>query len=431
MAIIEPFSGIRYDLGRVGALCDVVAPPYDVVDETLQQRLYDRHPYNIIRLELTKPEPGSAEDTKYALAGRLWKNWQLDQIVRSEGQPALYALHQEYEWSGKLQTRKGIIARMRLEPYDDGNIFPHEQTFPAPKEDRFRLMEVTHANFSPVFGLYPDDHQKVQNRIDTAIARTLPIEARDHLGVTSKVWPVFDQTTIRDVCEMLHTRPVFIADGHHRYETAIQYRDSLAKKQGGLPADHPANYVLMALIGLSDPGLLILPTHRLVQGLSGLTEPILRQRLEHYFDVETIGQGDSAAQEAWENIYADDTQDVLGFGTQVDGMWMIARIKSDFKMDRLAPEHSISWQSLAVSRLHVLVIDKLLTGLGKPECQYVHLLPEVLEQMRLRRCDLACLVPPVTTQQVAAVAGAGELMLPKSTYFYPKLLTGLVFHSLK
>ncbi|HQR43683.1 MAG TPA: DUF1015 family protein, partial [Gemmatales bacterium] len=229
----------------------------------------------------------------------------------------------------------------------------------------------------------------------------------------------------------LHDKPIFIADGHHRYETALRYRDELARKQGGLSNDHPANFVLMALVGMSDPGLLILPTHRLVQGLSGVTSQQLAAKLEPHFQVERIGQGDRAARQTWERIEEDGSQDLLGFGTLVDNTWLLARFQADSLMRELAPKQSDAWRSLAVSRLHVIVLDQLLAGLGKPVCRYVHLMKEVTEDQKLRGSELACLVPPATMQHVTDIAGTLEKMPPKSTYFYPKLLTGLVFHSLK
>lgn len=431
MAIIEAFPGIRYDLGRVGKLSDVIAPPYDVIDGVLQQKLYDQHPYNIIRLELNKAEAGDTDGEKYQRAGRLWKQWQLDDIVRSEGQSAIYVLHQKYEVNGEPYTRKGVFARVRLERFGEGRIFPHEQTLSGPKEDRFRLMEATHVNFSPIFGLYSDEERAIQQRLDAHIDRILPMEAHDHLGVTSRIWPVQDQTIIRDVAGQFHDKPVFIADGHHRYETALRYRDELSRKQGGLSNDHPANFVLMALVGMSDPGLLILPTHRLVQGLSGVTSQQVVAKLEPHFQVELIGKGETAARQTWERIEEDGSQDLLGFGTLADNTWLLARFQAVSLMQQLAPKQSDAWRSLAVSRLHVVVLDKLLADLGKPVCKYVHLLKEVSEDQKLHGSDLACLVPPATMQHVTDIASTLEKMPPKSTYFYPKLLTGLVFHSLK
>lgn len=431
MAMIAPFPGLRYDLGRVGTLSEVIAPPYDVIDGVLQQKLYDQHQYNIIRLELTKAEAGDTDGDKYTRAGMYWKQWQLENIVRPEGQPAVYVLHQDYEVDGESYTRKGVFVRVRLERFGEGKVYPHEQTLSGPKEDRFRLMQAVHANLSPVFGLYPDPDRTIQNKLDLQINRTLPTEAKDHLNVVSKIWPIQDALVIREITGLFHDKPIFIADGHHRYETAIRYRDELIKREGPLPDDHPANFVLMALVGMSDPGLLILPTHRLVQGWPGLTAAQVQEKLGDYFDVDIVGKGDAAAKETWQHIESDGSQDLLGFGTRADQTWLLARFKAQRLMDELASQHSEAWRSLAVSRLQVVVLDKLLAGLDTPALRYVHLMKEVLDDQKQGGADLACLVPPATMHHVTDIAGALEKMPPKSTYFYPKLLTGLVFHSLK
>lgn len=431
MAIIEAFPGIRYDLGRVGTLSDVIAPPYDVIDDALQAKLLSQHPNNVIRLELPTSEAGDTEGQKYQRAGMTWKHWLLDGIVRSEGGQAVYVLHQSFEIDGAGYSRQGVIARVRLERVGAGNIYDHEATLSGPKEDRLRLMDATHANFSPVFGLYSDPSREVQQRLNAHIQRVLPIEATDHLGVTSRVWTVMDQAVIRDVAGLLHDKPVFIADGHHRYETAIRYRDDLEKKQGLLPHDHPANYVMMALIGMSDPGLLILPTHRLVSGHSNLTSAELIRLLEPYFEIMLMGSGSDASRQAWELIQDDGSQDVMGFGTPADDSWILARFTAHALMSKLSPGYSPVWQQLAVSRLHVLVLDHLLGQSEKLSCRYVHLLKEVVEAAQRKECDLACLLPAVEINDMTEIAGNLEKMPPKSTYFYPKLLTGLVFHSLK
>jgi uncharacterized protein (DUF1015 family) len=431
MARIEPFRGIRYDLGRVGALSDVVSPPYDVIDATLQQQLSDRHPQNSVRMEFTKTGGSGDPFEPYARAGRFWKDWQQEGILRPDGQPSLYVLHQHFQVEGRPYVRKGVFARVRLERFGEGAIFPHEQTLSAPKEDRFRLMQATQANLSPLFGIYPDPSGSVQECLEKEIARQLPIEAVDHLEVTSRVWPVAHPGVIGQATALLHDKSIFIADGHHRYETALRYRDELEKRHGPLPEHHPAQGVLMALVGMNDPGLLILPTHRLIQGYPGLTATKLQTYLEPHFQVTRIGSGSAAAQEAWEQMELEGSQDVLAFGTRADDAWILARFRAGEWMQRLAPEHSDAWRELAVSRLHVMVLSQLLAPLGQAAYKYVHLLAEASNALERREFDLACLVPPATLEHVTAIAGGLEKMPPKSTYFYPKLLTGLVFHSLR
>jgi uncharacterized protein (DUF1015 family) len=434
MADIRAFRAYRYDLGRVGNLSEVVAPPYDVIDPALQQALYTRSPYNVIRLILNREEPSDSDtDNRYTRAAHCLHDWQQERILLQDSARSIYVYHQEFEVEGQRFSRRGFLARVRLERFGEGKTFPHEETLAGPKADRLRLFQATAMNLSPVFGLYPDPAGAVQSQLDAVVRRVLPLEAVDHLGVVSRLWPVADQHIVSTVTGLMGPKPVFIADGHHRYETALRYLEE--KRQAGEVRDveSAANFVLMVLVGMSDPGLIILPTHRLVSGLPNLTADSLRPVLESHFQLDTIGRGDQGARDTWELVQANGSQDLLGFGTVADGVWQVARFRSPEIMAGLAPEHSAAWRSLAVSVLHVLVLDKLIPeGLGgQPTCRYVHLLREVNEEVAAQRCQLAVLVPPATMEHVEQIAGNLEKMPPKSTYFYPKLLSGLVFNPLK
>jgi uncharacterized protein (DUF1015 family) len=434
MADIRAFRAFRYDLGHVGPLADVVAPPYDVIDPALQQRLHDRSPFNVVRADFGKGEPGDTDESnRYTRAAGLMRDWVHGGVLKQDTARSLYVCHQEYEVEGRRHTRKGFLARVRLEPFGEGRIYAHEETMPGPKEDRLKLMRATGMNLSPVFGLYPDDAGEVQELLDDAVRRSLPVEAADHLGTVSRLWPVTDQHVITRITGLLGPKPVFIADGHHRYETSLRYLDE-RRAAGDVPTDEaPANFTLMMLVGMSDPGLLILPTHRLVSGIPAVTGEKLRELLGGYFAVETVGTGPGAARDCWELIEADGSQHVLGFGTVADGGWHVARLTNSAAMDELAKDHSPDWRGLAVSVLHVLVLNKLVPERlgGTPKCEYVHLVREVTDAVGEGRCQLAALVPPATMGHVERIAGHLEKMPPKSTYFYPKLLTGLVFNSLK
>jgi uncharacterized protein (DUF1015 family) len=438
MADIQAFRAFRYDLGRVGALSDVIAPPYDVIDPGLQQALYERSPYNVIRLILNKEEASDTEaDNRYTRAARCLRDWQQDGVLTQDSARALYVYHQEYEAEGRRLTRRGFLARVRLERFGEGKIYPHEETLAGPRADRLKLFHATGMNLSPIFGLFPDPDGVVQAKLDAAVGRALPLEATDHLGVVSRLWPVTDQQVVSAVTGLMGPRPIFLADGHHRYETGLRYWED--KKAAGevVNDEAPANFILMMLVGMSDPGLLILPTHRLVSGVAGLTSARLRALLGPYFEVEAVGHSPQAAQEAWEQIQMDGGQNLLGLGTAdgaaEGGVWLTARLRAPQLMERLAADHSPAWRGLAVSILHVFVLDHLLRqGTDyQPTCRYVHQVREVQEAMAARHCDLAVLVPPATMSHVEQIAGNLEKMPPKSTYFYPKLLSGLVFHSLK
>lgn len=434
MAEIQPFRAFRYDLGRVGNLSDVVAPPYDVIDASLQETLYRRSPYNVVRLILNREEPGdNDESNRYTRAAGSLREWRADDVLVQDSARSLYVYHQDFEVEGVRYTRKGFLARVRLEPLGSGRIYPHEETMSGPKADRLRLFHSTGMNLSPIFGLFPDTAGEVNAALDSAIGRSLPLQATDHLGVVSKLWPVSDQHTLSTVHGLLSTQPVFIADGHHRYETSLRYLEEMRASGEVKDAEAPANFTLMMLVSMSDPGLIVLPTHRLISGLPTLRADELANVLSSHFDLERVGEGDRAAAEAWERIEIDGGQGVLGFGTVADGVWQLARIRDAAAMKELAADHSDAWRGLAVSVLHVLVLNRLLPTIqgAKPQCRYVHLLREVTDDVAAKGCQLAALVPPATMQHVEEIAGNLEKMPPKSTYFYPKLLSGLVLHSLK
>jgi uncharacterized protein (DUF1015 family) len=395
MADIRAFRAYRYDPGRVGSLGDVVAPPYDVIDPALQQALYDKNPYNVIRLILSKESSADSEhDNRYTRAAATLRDWLRDDVLRQDSARGLYVYHQDFEAEGRTYARRGFLTRVRLEPFGSGRVYAHEETLAGPKADRLKLFRATGMNLSPVFGLYPDPAGKVMSALDAAVGRALPLQATDHLGVVSKLWPVTDDHTVSAVTGLLGPKPVFIADGHHRYETGLRYLEE-RRAAGEVPdAEAAPNFILMMLVGMGDPGLVILPTHRLVSGLPGLSADRLRALLAPHFHVERVGEGDAGAREAWDRIEMDGGQDLLAFGTVADGTWQTARFRAPAEMARLASGHGAAWRGLAVSVLHVLVLEHLLAGQGRPSCQYVHLLREVAEAAAARRCDLAVLVPP-------------------------------------
>src|ERR1022692_3771599 len=231
MAEVQAFRGFRYDLARIGNLSDVIAPPYDVIDPALQQTLYDRSPHNVIRLILNQETPKDSEyDNRYTRASMTLRDWTREEILAQDSTPSLYVYSQEFEVEGNRYTRKGFMARVRLEKFGEGRIYPHEETLAGPKADRLKLFHATNMNLSQIFGLFPDEEGEVQAKLDAAVARALPIQATDHLGVVSKVWPITDLHAINAVSRIMSPKPVFIADGHHRYETALRY---LEERRGG------------------------------------------------------------------------------------------------------------------------------------------------------------------------------------------------------
>ncbi len=433
MPTIEAFRGLRYDLGHVGSLSDVVAPPYDVIGPELQDELYKRHPANVIRLILNRQEPGDGDQSnRYMRAANFLKNWRKDGVLVTESDPAVYVYHTVFDYGGRSVTRRGFMARVRLERFGEGKIYPHEETMAGPKQDRLSLTQACKANLSQVFGLYPDPRSEAQELLEKSIVGKTPIEATDHLGVVHRLWPVTDMQAISKLAGQLGPKPIFIADGHHRYETACNYRDQLAAG-GSLPASHPANCVLMMCVGMSDPGMLVLPTHRLFRGLPAMTSAELIAKLGACFRTRVAGEGADLAQTVWDEIETSGEQGTIGFFTARDERWTVATI-TDAGRERMAEaagEHSDDWRGLGVALLHRLVIDTLLAARDLPKPRYVHLVEEVVESLESEEFSLAALVMPATVDHIRSISEHRERMPAKSTYFYPKLLSGLVINPLE
>ncbi|MFV1968067.1 MAG: DUF1015 domain-containing protein, partial [Pirellulaceae bacterium] len=431
---------LRNDLGHVGLLRDVVAPPYDVIGPELQDALYKKHPANVIRLILNREEPGDDDhNNRYVRAARFLRNWKLEGLLQTDPDPAVYVYHQVFEYGGQAFTRRGFMARVRLERFGEGSIYPHEETHAKAKADRLLLTRACRANLSQIFGIYPDPDDESQSILENAIQGVIPLEASDHLGVVHRLWPVSNVKTISELAATMSPRPLFIADGHHRYETACNYRDHLAEAGAGeLDTDHPANYVMMMCVGIHDPGMIVLPTHRLFRGLPAISVEQLTDRLGDCFDTEAAGCGADRASEVWSVIEQEQQQGSIGFHTHVDGQWTIARLNETGreKMVEVAPNHSSEWRSLGVSVLHRLAMDNLLEAADLPKPDYVHLVQEVEEDLKKGDAagepySLAALVMPATLDHIRSISHLGERMPAKSTYFYPKLLSGFVINPLE
>jgi uncharacterized protein (DUF1015 family) len=432
MPQIEAFRGIRYDLGHVGSLSDVVAPPYDVINDEMQDGLYKRHPANVIRLILNREEPGDDDNSnRYLRAARFLKNWQGEGVLSQDAIPAVYVYHQVFEFGGVSYTRRGFMARLRLERFGEGRVYPHEETHAAAKADRLKLTEACQTNLSQIFGIYPDSDNAAQDLLEDVVRTATPVEATDHLGVLHRIWAVTDLKLICDLSAELGEKPLFVADGHHRYETACNYRDQLAAA-GSIEANHPANYVMTMFVGMSDPGMIVLPTHRLFEGLPALSSAELAQKLGTAFDVEVAGKEAADAKPIWRAIANRNDQGCLAFFTQKDNVWTVAKLTEAGKqqMASVASEMSDDWQSLGVSLLHRLVMDRLLGAKDLPKPTYVHRVEEVISGLESSHFPLAALVMPATLEHIRSISEHGERMPAKSTYFFPKLLSGLVLNPL-
>jgi uncharacterized protein (DUF1015 family) len=409
MAEIQPLRALHYDLAAAGPLDRLVAPPYDVIDAAQRRALAAKSPFNAVEIDLPEGEPDP-----YRHAAELLEQWRMQGVVLQDAEPSLWALTQTFTGpDGTTRTRHGFFAKVRLTDYGPGLVRPHERTHPAAKEDRLRLMRATRANLSPIFSLYRDPSGEAWSALEPATASPPWGEVTDEEGTTHRLWRVADQAAIARAQEALAGVELLIADGHHRYETARTYAEEI-----GGEGEH--RYVLMTLVSMSDPGLAIFPTHRLVGGLDEQRWHRLEEALRTEFQATENG-----------------AEDLPTFGVlrRTDERARQLRLASPEIADRALAGHSDSYRRLDTAVLEKLVLEDALgfteddishqRGLG-----YARDLPQARELLASGEFDLAFLLRATPVEQVEAIAAAGETMPPKSTYFYPKLLSGLLFNPL-
>ena len=446
MANIQAFRGLRYDLARVGSLGSVTAPPYDVIDSELQQSLYQRNEHNVVRLILNRGDDLLDGQSVYQRAAEHLKDWRRDGLLKIENVGSIYVYHQTFSHEGQEFTRRGFMCRVKLEPFGEGAIYPHEETHASVKEDRFKLMSACQANLSQIFGIFPDPENQAQAILENALEDRTPLQATDELGVEHEMWLVTDADAIAAVANIMGPKPVYIADGHHRYETACSIKDAF-RKEHDVQGDHPVDYVMMMMVSMHDPGMAVLPTHRLFRDISPINSTDFIATLGENFDCEVVGSGAGFAEDVWEMIAVEDEQTTMGFYCRADDKWVLARLAAAGLglMEKVAPDQSDDWRGLGVALLHRLIMEQLLGGSKDVSPKYVHSVSEVIDGLKHgdssgrdstgqigsgQPFELACLVMPATVEHVKAISESGERMPAKSTYFYPKLLSGLVINPL-
>ena len=420
MPEIKPFRALRYDPARV-KLSEVVAPPYDVISKERRSELYDLNPYNVVRLILGR------EKDPYASAARAYEEWKLEGIVAREEEPAIYLLKQEFQ-SGATSTftRRGFIAACRLEEFGKGSIYPHELTLSGPKEDRLRLLESVHAMFSQIFALYSDPKHELDRHFDEEM-RKPPVASAEFDGVRNSLWVARENGLVLALAGFLKGQRVLVADGHHRYETALNYSHSLRLKNPGHSGTEPYNFVPMYFTNMNDPALVILPTHRVVHGVGDFNTDDFLEKLKAYFNVEPEDSLEELAQSLSRKREG-------AFGLIVQGTPGFALLSYKKQGVPGMADAPALLARLDVSILHSVVMEKIL-GITKEEQEKkIHLNYEqdpgqAVRLVRQGKAQAAFLLNPTRIEQLRAIAEAGFTMPQKSTYFYPKLLSGLVTYS--
>jgi uncharacterized protein (DUF1015 family) len=426
LAELKPFRAWHYDPARVN-LSEVLAPPYDVISPEEREKLQASSPHNMIHLILGQSHVGSGlqADEAYAGAGEKWNGWREEGALTQDDEPAFYVYEQQFLLEGESYTRTGLAAAVKLEPFDAGVIFPHEKTFPGPKQDRLKLMESVHANLDSVYGLYDDGEAPVAAHISHTKNGSPLLSGRSPDGQQHRVWAVRDPETVEAIRRAFESAPIVIADGHHRYETALNYRDRQRDQGNASPA---LDYVMMTLSSIHDPGLLVLPTHRLVSGTEGESPvalpgeamgQVVTVSLSNAFRLEPVGTA---------NHTFNRLEELKG-----QGQWAYGAYFSEDEGFVLLPKDPAPHRYEEISRFSQSILERLPEILEVDEIKvgYTHSGAEAVCQVNAGNAWVAFLLQGLPVEEVYEAARDGHLMPEKSTYFYPKLQSGLLMRSLE
>lgn len=423
MVKIAGFRGMLYNQNKISSMADVITPPYDVISEQEQRQYRLRSQYNIVRLIL------NTEADPYEAAAKLFRQWQGERVLMRDGDPTVYIYQQEFKIKSKIMTRTGFIAASFLEEFGDkSKVHAHEYTLTKPKEGRLNLMRACGANFSPIFYLYQDEDKKVA-AIMKVVSRELPaIKVRDDKGVQHKLWRLPSSMAHRLITAM-KDKEVFIADGHHRYEAALNYKKEREKAEEGKPGTHSYDYVMSMFVAADDPGLVIFPTHRLLN-VPGFEQGEFLQKISRIFELEEVNDLPAMLKSMETN------KEKGAFGAYCGNVYYVFVLKPETNIEKLIKDKKpLAWKSLDVTILQKVIIEKVLgvsaeTIANEQGFAYTRDEENAVKMVDGGKFSVALFLNATKIKQVIEVANAGERMPQKSTYFYPKLITGLVINKL-
>jgi uncharacterized protein (DUF1015 family) len=430
MVNIKPFPGVRYTPTQFADLSPVISQPHDRINPDLQEQYYKLSPYNITRVTKGKEYLDDNDVVNvYTRARKSYQLWLREGILFQEATPALYVTHQIYTLpDGSQRTRKGLIAALAVTPYEERVVLPHEQILPKSMEDRIHLIEATAANFGSIFMLYPGTD--IDALLQPALTQQPPLEFRELLvenDVRQQFWAVTDIDVINAVVGAMAAKPnLIVADGHHRYQTAVYYRDEMRKKYPNAPANAAFNYRLVTLVSMDDPGLVILPTHRLIKAGLQLSQDEILQRAGEYFEITALA--DRATLEAALKTAKASTRPTFGL---YNGNYTLLTLRNPEIMARLLSDRDPAWRELDVSVLHELFIERVL-GIDKQavalkeKVNFIRTAEKGYAAVNQGQADCLLVMNATRIEQVQACTAAGERMPQKSTDFYPKMLNGVV-----
>ncbi|MBO5136364.1 MAG: DUF1015 domain-containing protein [Clostridia bacterium] len=435
MAKVYPFSGLRYNTEKV-SLFDVVAPPYDIISPEIQDALYNKSEYNIVRADFGKEFPEDNDTVnKYTRSGELFEKWLKEDIIKAEDTPCFYIYEQVFSSNNSKYSLKGLYSLVQLCDFKENIVLPHEETLSKAKADRFELMKTTNANLSAIYSLYLDEDKSMQEFIEVLSQGNPDLSFGTEDGVGHNVWIVKDKEATDKITAFFSDKQVFIADGHHRYETALRYRDYMREQTGDMSEDAPFNYVMMLLTSMSDPGLLVFPTHRMIKDMPDFDEESIVSALTDNFSISKIrftdGEYDEIIMSKLRNC-GDEIQFAMYTGKDY---YYLLRLKDVSIMDSYISDKPEVYRRLDVSCLHTLILDRHFGINMENMAQQKNLLysrdsKEAIGAVQEGKCHCSFLINATKISQIKDISLLGEKMPQKSTYFWPKPVTGVLFNSL-
>ncbi|MEA2055789.1 MAG: DUF1015 domain-containing protein, partial [Candidatus Thermoplasmatota archaeon] len=410
-------------------------PPYDIISGEMQDQLYEKNDHNFVRLILNKTNPADTdEDNRYTRAKELFGKWKNEGFLKPSDKPAIFPYKITYKHDNETKTMNGFFTLLKLDP-DYKLVKAHEQTLSKPKADRLNLMRACHANLEPIQLLYIDKNDEIREKIDSLINKPI-INVNGYDGFDHKLWKIEDENVISMISKKLDNEILFIADGHHRYQTAINYANEIKEKTGNTGENAPFNYRMVILANIFDEGLSILPTHRFIK-MPDLNMNNLLEKLQKYFAVEekpidlSSGNFDSVGKKIMDAIQTVDEHKFALYSKT--GKYYILTLKDEKIMDKLAAERSKTWRTLDVSILHKIILEKIL-GVDEDNLEdhvkYTRVNGEAIKFVENEKFDISFLMNATKIEELKAIADAGEHMPQKSTYFLPKMLSGLVMYKM-
>ncbi|MFC1847023.1 DUF1015 domain-containing protein [Chloroflexota bacterium] len=434
MAQIRPFRAFYYNRELAEDLAAVICPPYDIITNRMQEELYRRSPYNFIRIENNSQLPQDSEtDNRYTRSAAMLERWLNQRVLVEDDKAAIYVHDHYFTSQGKEYKRRGLIVRVRLEDWHKNIVRPHEGTLAGAKKDRVTLLGALKANTSPIMTMYEDDNKEISSILEEQQPGQVLFSLKGEGGERHEVWRISRPEAVEKICKSFEEKPLYIADGHHRYESALNYRNEQKAASARTTGEEPFNFVMMTLMDFNDSGLLILPPHRLLRGLTPAKLNTLDEKLNSFFSVERLPLDKPGVWKKVDAVMADESNiSLVLFGLDKANI-MLLTLRDKAAAGSMMPQfHSEIYKSLDVSVVDHVILEELL-GLSSEDnvaIAYNYDRQDAIEQVSDDEYQLAFIVSPVKSKTIKAIADAGDRMPRKSTYFYPKLPSGLLLNRL-